>query len=318
MQALLTALTRVALRLLFKPLLSPPLPLSFRRRWLALVTRTAGRPKGVEQSELWVGDVRMVRLRAGASELLGPVPASERDAILYAHGGAFLTGAGSTYVGFASWLAEATGADVYLPDYRLAPEHPYPAPTDDVFAAWSSVLELGHRPARTAIAGDSAGGALAVDTALAIREMGVPSPAALVLICPWLDLSLSGASIADNARRDPMLTRAWLEEGGRAHAGDLRLSDPRISPLFADLRPLPPTLIQVGSEEILLDDSIRFSDRAWAAGVEVELQRFDGMWHDFQALAGRLRVAREALDDVASFLRRRFDPGNEGGRSPVD
>jgi acetyl esterase/lipase len=316
MQALLTALTRLQLRLFFKPFMSPVLPVSFRRRWLALVIRVAGRARGVERSELWVGDVRMLRLRpAGAG--VGPLPAAERDAILFAHGGGFVLGGGDTYAGFASWIAKATGADVYLPDYRLAPEHPHPAPLDDLFAAYTSILGLGHAPERTAIVGDSAGGALAVGVALAIPEMDVASPAALVLICPWLDLTLSGASIGEKARSDPMLPRSFLEEGGRAHAGGLRRSDPRVSPLFADLSGLPPTLIQVGSEEVLLDDSTRFADRAWAAGVEVELQRFDGMWHDFQALAGTLRVSREANADLAAFLGRRFRGGLAGDLPPV-
>lgn len=317
MQALLTALTRLALRLFFKPFMSPKLPLSFRRRWLALVIKVAGRARGVESSELWVGDVRMLRFRAGAGETVGPLPAAERDAILFVHGGAFLTGGGDTYSGFASWVAQATGADVYLPDYRLAPEHPFPAPVDDVFAAYTSVLGLGHAPERTAILGDSAGGALAVDTALAIPEMDVASPAALVLVCPWLDLTQSGASITANARRDPMISTSWLEEGSHAHAGGLRRSDPRVSPLFADLATLPPTLIQVGSEEVLLDDSVRFADRAWAAGVEVELQRFDGMWHDFQAQAGTLHASRDALADVAAFLGRRFRGADAGDLPPL-
>ncbi len=317
MQALLTVLTRLELRLFFKPFMSPALPLSFRRRWLALVIKVAGRPRGVESSELWVGDVRMLRLRAGTGDRVGPLPAAERDAILFVHGGAFLTGGGNTYSGFASWLARATGADVYLPDYRLAPEHPFPAPVDDVFAAYTAILGLGHPPERTAILGDSAGGALAVDTALAIPEMDVASPAALVLFCPWLDLTQSGASIVANARRDPMISPRWLEEGSHAHAGGLRRSDPRVSPLFADLATLPPTLIQVGTEEVLLDDSVRFADRAWAAGVEVELQRFDGMWHDFQALAGTLHVSRDALADVAGFLGRRFRGADAGDLPPL-
>ena len=138
------------------------------------------------------------------------------------------------YVGLASWLASATGADVYLPDYRLAPEHPQPAPTDDLFAAYRAVLELGHDPERTAVAGDSAGGALAVSTVRSLREMGLPTPAAMVLISPWLDLSLSGASVARVGRRDPVLRREGLVGSARNHAGGLHLDDPRISPLFAD------------------------------------------------------------------------------------
>lgn len=305
MQALLKTLTRLSLRVLLRPVLGSRLPIPLQRRWLALLTRGLGRARGVERQELSVGEVAMLRLRAGAAGPLGAAAPAERAAILYVHGGGFLLGGGEAYAGFASRIAAATGADVYLPDYRLAPEHPHPAPADDVFRAYSALLELGHQPGRTAIVADSAGGALAVSTALALPEMDVASPAALVLISPWLDLSLSGASVAANAGRDPVLRRRFLETGGRAHAGELRRSDPRISPLFASLGTLPPTLIQVGSDEILLDDSTRFADRAWAAGVEIELQRFEGLWHDFQTAAGALRVAREALDDIAAFLERR-------------
>ena len=307
MQPLLKALTRLVLRISFKPVIGSRLPLGLQRRWLSALTRSAGRPRGIEECEIDAGGVPVVRLRAsGAAPRVGPAPLAERDAILFVHGGGFILGGAGTYRGFAAWVAEATGADVYLADYRLAPEHPHAAAGDDLFAAYSRLLELGHEPGRTTILGDSAGGALATSLTLTLPEMGVPSPAALVLLSPWLDLSLSGASITANARRDPMLTRAFLERGGRAYAGTMRRSDPRVSPLFADLADrLPPTLIQVGSEEILLDDSTRFADRAWAAGVEVELQRFDGLWHDFQGFAGVLSASRGALDDLAAFLGRR-------------
>ncbi len=307
MQAVLKAFVRLGLRVMFKPWLGSSLPLSAQRRWAAVLGRSTRRPKGVDQQELWVGEVPMLRMRSDAAGLVGPTELAERDAILFVHGGCFVAGGGSTYHGFAAWIAEITGADVYVLDYRLAPEHPYPAPVDDLFEAYRSILELGHSAKRTAIVGDSAGGALAVSTALALPEMGLVSPAALVLISPFLDLSLSGSSVALNARRDPMLSIRFAEMGARAHAGGMRLTDPQVSPLFADLRRLPPTLIQVGSDEILLDDSTRFADRAWASGVEVELQRFDGWWHDFQAFAGYLRGSREALEAVAAFLGRRLD-----------
>jgi len=302
LQRLLKAITRVFLRAFFKPFLGPPFPLGFQRRWSGLMARAGAGPKGVHREELWSGELRILRFRATAD----PAPAAARDAILFAHGGGFVVGSAASYANFAGWIATTTGADVYVPDYRLAPEHPSPAPTDDLFAAYRTVLGFGHASERTAIIGDSAGGALAVSTALALREMDVPAPAALVLLSPWLDLSLSAPSIAANARRDPMLRRTWLEQSGGAHAGALRRADPRVSPLFAELRSLPPTLIQVGSDEILLDDSLRFADRAWAAGVEVELQRFEGWWHDFQSTAATLHGAREALDDIAAFLDRRF------------
>lgn len=292
------------MRALFKPFIGPPFPIRFQRRWIALLARTAPPPRDIERQEMSAGEVRIVRIRDAAA-----APPAERDAVLLSHGGAFVLGGLDTHLGLAGWVARVTGADVYVAEYRLAPEHPFPAPTDDLFSAYRAVLDQGHAPSRTAILGDSAGGALAVSTVLSLPEMSVPSPAALVLLSPWLDLTLSAASISANARRDPMLRRAWLSEAGDAYRGELRRSDPRVSPLFADLANLanlPPTLLQVGSDEILLDDSIRFADRAWAAGAEVELQRFDGWWHDFQALAGSLTAAREALDDVAAFLNRRL------------
>lgn len=319
LQSLLKALTRLGLRIFFKPLIGSGMPLSFQRRWLALLTRTAPGPKGVERSEVRVGDVAMTRFRSAGPDVLavGPLPPAERDAVLFIHGGGFMLGGGRTYHGFAAWIAAVTGADVYLAGYRLAPEHPHPAPGDDLFAAYVALLELGHAPGRIAIVGDSAGGALAAGLTLALPEMDVPSPAALVLISPFLDLSLSGASIAERALADPLISRRFAASGGRAHAGTLRRSDPRVSPLFADLRRLPPTLIQVGTDEILHDDSVRFADRAWAAGVEVELQSFEGMFHDFQALAASLHESRAALEGIAAFMHLRFEPRADGNATPV-
>jgi acetyl esterase/lipase len=273
---------------------------------MVMLTRVIGGAGGIERSEIWVGSLPMLRLRPAPRDQLSPIVPAERDAILYIHGGGFVIGGDGAYAGFASWIAKATGADVYLPDYRLAPENPQPAPTDDLFAAYRAIVELGYEPGRIAVIGDSAGGALAVETVRSLPEMGVPSPAALVLISPWLDLSLSGASVATVGDRDPVLRRGWLDQSARDHAAGLLVDDPRISPLFADLRTLPPTLVQVGTDEILLDDSIRFADRAYAAGVDVELQRFDGFWHDFQIFALVLKPARGALEDIAAFLQRRL------------
>ncbi len=307
MEKLLTALSRLSLRLFVKPVLGSRLPIGFQRRWIEVMTRVVGGPGGIESSEIWAGELCIKRLRRTEPGSVGAVDASGRDAILYVHGGAFEVGGGEMFVGFASWLASVTGADVYLPDYRLAPEHTQPAPTDDLFNAYRTVLELGHDPGRTAVIGDSAGGSLAVTTVRSLREMGQPSPAALVLISPWLDLSLSGASVSTAARRDPVLRRDALASAARNHAGGLHLDDPRISPLFAALRTLPPTLVQVGTDEILLDDSTRFAERAYAAGVDVTLQRFDGLFHEFQLFAKLLRTSRGALDDIAVFLKRQFD-----------
>lgn len=302
MQTLLKALTRCFLRVFWKPFQGPPFSLGFTRRWHALLSTAARPPRGVEVREFELGATAALHLADG----IPAGGAADRDAILLCHGGAFIAGGAATHTAFAGWIARVTGADVYVPEYRLAPEHPHPAATDDLHAAYRAVLGLGHSPARTAVVGDSAGGALAVATVRALPEMSVPSPAAVVLISPWLDLTLSSASMADNARRDPMLKRSYLDAAAAAYAGGVSRSDPRVSPHFADLRNLPPTLVQVGSDEILLDDSTRFADRAYAAGVDVELQRYEGWWHDFQALAGSLDGAREALEDIAAFLRRRL------------
>jgi monoterpene epsilon-lactone hydrolase len=137
--------------------------------------------------------------------------------------------------------------------------------------------------------------------------MDVPMPAAMVLISPVTDLTLSGASIHAKRHADPLLRREWLEPSFRDWAGPIPLGDGRVSPLYASLDGLPPTLIQVGEDEILLDDSLRFADRAWAAGVQVELQRFPHLWHDFQIQAGLLAESKAAVGDIGAFLRRRWE-----------
>jgi len=139
------------MRLCFRPVIGSRLPISFQRRWATTLTRIVGGPNGIERSEIWVGELSMTRLRRIDSGAVGAIDPGGRDAVLYVHGGGFEIGGGEMYVGFASWIATVTGADVYLPDYRLAPEHPQPAPTDDAFVAYRAVLELGHDPHRTAV-----------------------------------------------------------------------------------------------------------------------------------------------------------------------
>jgi acetyl esterase/lipase len=296
--AILKTVFRVFQRLFYKPFLGPPFPVAFQRRFMLLATRILPPPAEVDRERLSGTGVPTWRFGIGAGDN------SLRPAILWAHGGGFVVGSHATHAGLAGYLAQAAGADVYLPDYRLAPEHPWPAATDDVFSAYGQMLARGHDPERVAIAGDSAGGALAILTALALTDMDVPAPAAMVLISPVTDLSLSGPSVEAKRHADPLLRRDWLAESYRMWAGSLALTDPRVSALFADVAGLPPTLIQVGEDEILLDDSLRFADRAWASGVEVELQRFPHLWHDFQLQAGIIPESRAAVGDIGAFLRR--------------
>ncbi len=291
---------RVFLRLFYKPFLGSPFSIPFQRRFMALATKTLPPPSEVDRERVGGTEVPTWRLGIGAGDN------ALRPAVLWVHGGGFVIGSPATHAGIGGYLAQAAGADVYMPDYRLAPEHPWPAATDDVFSAYREMLARGHDPARVAIAGDSAGGAIAILTALALTDMDVPAPAAMVLLSPVTDLSLSGASVESKRHADPLLRRDWLDDSYRAWAGSLPLTDPRVSPLFADLAGLPPTLIQIGEDEILLDDSLRFADRAWGRGVEVELQRFPRAWHDFQLQAGIIPESRAAVGDIGAFLRRRW------------
>lgn len=303
-QAILKALLRLTLRVFFKAFAARA-PVGLQRRWINLLGAAGGvPPPGTSVGQIRAGGVPVSVIHRDTSA----AASSDRPAILYAHGGGFVLGGPRTHTNLCKHLAASSGADVHLVDYRLAPEHPHPAAVDDLFAAYKAMLERGHDPAQIAFGGDSAGAALAISTVLAIREMDLPVPAALLLISPFVDLGLSGASVIANASRDPVLTDKWLAQGARAYAGGRRLTDPLISPLYAHLHGLPPTLIQVGEDEILLDDSVRLADRAWSAGVDVQLQRYPGLWHDFQAHAGLLDEADGAIGDIAGFLRRCWAP----------
>ncbi len=291
---MITAL-RLATRLLFKPLLSTWVPLAIQRQGSKAAGLLSRVPPGTQSSRLDLNGVPMLRLQP---------PAAQADrAVLFLHGGAYVLGGAASHAGLAGQLGRAAGAVAYLPEYRLAPEHPYPAALDDALAAYRRLLQQ-YQPDRIAIAGDSAGGNLTLAAAIAIRDAGLPLPAALALISPWTDLSLSGASIRQRARRDPMLQASWIEAGARLYAGSLPLDDPRISPLFAVLHGLPPLMIHVGSEEILYSDAERLAQRAADAGVAASLHCYDGMWHDFQLNAGLLAQADASIAELGEFMRR--------------
>jgi cation diffusion facilitator CzcD-associated flavoprotein CzcO/acetyl esterase/lipase len=230
-------------------------------------------------------------------------PGADRDrAILYLHGGAYVVGSPRTHRGLAAEIASAGGAAVHLLDYRMAPEHTHPAALEDSLAAYRDLLAMGMEPGSVIVCGDSAGGALAVALATRLREAGEPMPGGLAVLNGWFDMTYSGESIRDNRRRDAGLSPAWLMHGGELYRGAADPSDPELSPVNADLRGLPPTYLQVGELDLLLSDSELFAERARAAGVDVHLTRFPGMWHDFQLAAGQLREADEAIGDLEAAL----------------
>ncbi|MGW4806815.1 alpha/beta hydrolase [Kitasatospora sp. NPDC004272] len=227
--------------------------------------------------------------------------------ILYFHGGGFVFGSPETALCLTGHLVAGTGFEAYSPDYRLAPEHPYPAAIEDTLRAYRELLDRGTDPAAVAFAGDSAGGGLAVTTCLAARDAGLPLPAAVVAFSPGLDATRTGPSMDSKEGVDPIFTRAAVEHTGAMYLAGADPRHPLLSPaVLADLTGFPPLLIQVGTNEILLDDSTRLAERARAAGVDVILDVTADVPHVFQAFAGLLDEADEALDRAALFLTQRI------------
>jgi monoterpene epsilon-lactone hydrolase len=280
-----------------RPSLDPRVPVGVQRRWNALLAKATMLPGGTHRERVDLGGVAADRVQHEAGD--------GGYAVIYLHGGGYVAGSPRVQGAIPAHIGLASGATVYALDYRLAPEHPFPAALDDARGAYEWLVERGADPARVALIGDSAGGGLALATALAARDTGLPSPGALVLISPWVDLTLGGETMDTKAGDDAMLTRAWLADCARLYAGGAPLDDPAASPLFGELTGLPPTLIQVGTREVLLSDAERLAERAAGAGVDVELQRFEGLGHAFQLHAGVLNASDRAIARVAEFVAQR-------------
>jgi acetyl esterase/lipase len=232
------------------------------------------------------------------------VPGTTTDGvILYFHGGFFAIGSAATSVGLAADLARKARMQVVTVDYRLAPEHPYPAAPDDAMTAYRSLLDSGQDVARVALAGESAGANLAVVTLAAIGRAGLPQPTSAVLMSPWADLAGTGDSIKAKADVDPVITADAVRVRARDYLGGADACDPAVSPLFGSLAGLPPLLIQAGSYEILLDDAIRLAARAANDDVAVTLDVVPGVPHVFQAFAAVLDEGEAALTRAGAFLR---------------
>ena len=222
--------------------------------------------------------------------------------ILYIHGGAYVTGSPRSHIAMVANLAKRASATATVIDYRLAPEHVYPAAIDDCVAAYRGLI-ADVDPALVTIAGDSAGGGATLATTCRLRDAGDPLPGALYLMSPWTDLTGSGESVSTRQAADPMLDGSRLVDAGLTYAGSTPADDPGVSPLFADLAGLPPMLIQTGMDEILLSDSTRLADRARDAGVDVTLDLADDLWHVYQAFARFMPEATAALVRAAAFIR---------------
>jgi monoterpene epsilon-lactone hydrolase len=229
--------------------------------------------------------------------------AADGNVILYFHGGVYVIGTAVASVPLVSELVRRTAAKAITLDYRLAPEHPYPAAIEDARAAYEGLLAQGIDPSHIAFAGESAGGGLAVATLLALREAGRPLPSCAFVMSPYVDLTLSGETLLQRQAVDPILAPAGLRARVPDYLGAADASDPHISPIYGDLSGLPPLLIQVGSHEILLSDALRLAERAALCDVQITLEVTAGVPHVFQGFVGLLDEAGAALDRAADFVK---------------
>ena len=232
--------------------------------------------------------------------------ADDDRVVLYLHGGGYVMGSLKSHRSLVAKLSAEARARVLSLDYRLAPEHPYPAAVEDAVAAYRFLLAEGVPAARIAISGDSAGGGLTLATLLALRDAGVPLPAAAVPISPWADLEGTGESMKTRAAVDVMIQPNRLKETADWYANGADMRQPTASPIYGDYTGLPPLLIHVGDAEVLLDDAVRVSDRAKAAGVDVTLEVWDEMPHVWHAFTGLLPEADQAIAVIGEFVRKQI------------
>ena len=249
--------------------------------------------------------VEPMTLAGVPAERITPRNAESGRAIFWLHGGGYCIGGCASHRGWAARMAEASAASAYTVDYRLAPEHPYPAAVDDAVAAWRAFLAEGHDPKRTVIGGDSAGGGLTVAMAVAARDAGLALPAGLHLVSPWANLTNKSPAYQAKAETDFIITQAGIDDFATNYLlGGLDPKAPLASPVFADLSGLPPMLIQVGSEEVLMSDSVQLAERAGFAEVDVTLRIWPGMVHIWPFFA-QLGAAAKATAESAAWVKAR-------------
>ena len=288
-------LIRSGFRLLLKRRMRPDTAIASVRRQLRVVNRFVPQPpRGTTTVATDAGGVPAERISTAASR-------SGRH-VLYLHGGAYLSGSPALYRDFTWRIADAARAHVLCIDYRLAPEHPFPAAPEDAVKAYRWLLADGAGRGRIAVMGDSAGGGLVFAALLKLRDEGTPLPAAAVALSPWTDLALTGASLRAKAAIDPMISVETLPGGAAYYLAGADPRHPYASPLYGDPAGLPPTLILVGSDEVLLDDAVRMADAMRSAGCDVDVEVWPRMFHAWPLLARVMPEARAALARIGAFL----------------
>lgn len=293
-QAALETGLRQTMTRLVRPLLHPAVPVGIQRRLVSKAYLTSIPPRGTRFEDFTAEGFAMTRVCHSDSP---------HGVVLYFHGGGYIIGSPRTHRGITGHLAKASGAMVIVPDYRLAPENPYPAALDDAETVYLALLDEGHPPETLSLAGDSAGGGLAVALAMRLRDKGLPLPSSLMVMSPWTDLS--NAQLY-SPECEPVLQRRWIDKAARLYCGSEPVSNPYISPVYGDLSGLPPLLIQAGSQEILLNDAQRLANAASRDSVDARLEIYNSLWHVFQVHAGQLDRATEALETAGQFIRRHF------------
>ncbi|GAA3976818.1 alpha/beta hydrolase [Allohahella marinimesophila] len=328
------AITRTALRQtikrMIKPVLSPSVSIRLQRRWVSMMTQvnvmasrvaiendvitglpveilSLKRSEGLSDTLISIADQGLHTLGLGKQKKshAAAVAAAGRSnrAVIYLHGGAYCIGNARSYRGLTSRLARDSGAEIFVPDYRLAPEFVFPAAQDDVIKLYRWLMDQGYRPEAITFAGDSAGGGLALSSCQRLIREGLPLPSGLILLSPWVDLSLQNAKYLEDSG-DVMLSWGWIGRCARFYRGKRSATNPDISPLFGKFEGLPPVYVQAGTDEILLPEIEDLVERMRAAKQEVSLSVFQNMWHVFQMHAGLLEEADLAVAELVSFLHR--------------
>jgi cation diffusion facilitator CzcD-associated flavoprotein CzcO/acetyl esterase/lipase len=305
-EALNAGMVKLLLRTCFRPFVGPPWGARPQRRVVGMLAPLMPGVAGVARVRSVVNGV--------PAEVVTPKTGKGEGAILYLHGGALCLGSPGTHRSITTRLAAGSGMPVWVPDYRLAPEHPYPAALDDALAWYRALLSQGLRPSQVAVAADSAGALLALALLLGLKARGEPMPAALMLVSPVTDPLVAGETMQSKLDEEPMVRQAWVEQAMRWYA--CPDSAPGYQPLLADLRGLPPMLVQAGEREILLSDATRLAERAAACGVPCRLEVLAARWHVQHLSAFYLLSARMALRRLGQFARdcveREAAPGNPG------
>jgi len=269
--------------------------LAAARASMAAMTADPQLPDGVEFEKTLAADVPVEWVALPASD--------PTKTVLYLHGGGYVLGSIDTHKGLGSRIAEAAGTRALMVEYRLAPETPFPGAVEDATTAYRFLLDQGVAPEQIVIGGDSAGGGLTLATLVSLKEQGQPLPGAAFALSPWVDLEGLGDSMQTRAAADPMVQKEGLVRMGSLYLADADPKTPLAAPLHADLSGLPPILIQVGTAETLLDDSIRIAERLRAAGVAVELQQYEDLIHVFQAFAPIVPESLEAIAKIGAFVK---------------